>query len=93
MTKKRFTLNTTGGNYAIEDNQENIGCFVANKESGEYLVELLNMLHEENQSLKQQLNRLYNYFEDWYSDISSANNFSEIWDKVKEDERWGDDVE
>ena len=93
MTKKRFTLNTTGGNYAIEDNQENIGCFVANKESGEYLVELLNMLHEENQELKQQLNRLYNYFEDWYSDISSANNFSEIWDKVKEDERWGDDVE
>ena len=93
MTKKRFTLNTTGGNYAIEDNQENIGCFVANKESGEYLVELLNMLHEENQSLKQQLNRLYNYFEDWYSDITSANNFSEIWDKVKEDERWGDDVE
>jgi len=48
-------------------------------------------LKEENEQLKQQLNRLYNYFEDWYSDMTSANDFSEIWDNVKEDERWGDD--
>ena len=52
-------------------------------------------LSDENEQLKQQLNRLYNYFEDWYSDMTSANDFSEIWDNVKEDERWGDngDVE
>ena len=46
-------------------------------------------LYEENRQLKQQLNRLYNYFEDWYRDMTSANDFSEIWDNVKEDERWG----
>ncbi len=55
MTKKRFILNSTGGNYAIEDNQENIGCFVANKSSGEYIVDLLNELNDENEQLKQQL--------------------------------------
>ena len=47
-------------------------------------------LEEENKQLKQQLNRLYNYFEDWYYDMTSANDFNEIWDNVKEDERWGD---
>ena len=47
-------------------------------------------LEKENEQLKKQLNRLYNYFEDWYSEMTSANDFSEIWDNVKEDERWGD---
>lgn len=61
------------------------------------LLDLLNKLNnenkelkKENEQLKKQLNRLYNYFEDWYSEMTSANDFSEIWDNVKEDERWGD---
>lgn len=54
--------------------------------TGEEIVDLLN----ENEQLKTQLQRLYNYFEDWYGDMTSANDFSEIWDNVKEDERWGD---
>lgn len=55
-----------------------------------FVREELIRLYKENKKLKQQLNRLYNYFEDWYSDMTSANDFSEIWDNVKEDERWGD---
>jgi len=49
--------------------------------------EHLDLLNE-NEQLKKEINRLYNYFEDWYNDMTSANDFSEIWDNVKEDERW-----
>ena len=59
---------------------------------GAYMIDLENY-KAENKRLKQEINRLYNYFEDWYRDMTSANDFSEIWDNVKEDERWGDDVE
>ena len=59
---------------------------------GDECCKLLNELSDENEQLKQQLNRLYNYFEDWYHDMTYANDFSEILDDVKEDERW-DDVE
>ena len=47
------------------------------------------------QEVSDLLKNYYNYFEDWYRDMTSANDFSEIWDNVKEDKRWGDngDVE
>lgn len=50
--------------------------------------ELLNELAEENEQLKKQMQRLYNYFVDWHEDIMGANQFSEMWDNVKEDEDW-----
>ena len=56
------------------------------------VMDLLNDYERESEQLKQQMNRLYNYFEDWYNDMTSANDFSEIWDNVKEDEKWGDEI-
>ncbi len=43
---------------------------------------------KENEELKKQMNRLYNYFMDWHSDEMEGNQFSEMWDMVKESERW-----
>ena len=48
----------------------------------------LNKLSDENKELKKQMNRLYNYFMDWHSDEMNGNQFSEMWDMVKENERW-----
>ena len=43
---------------------------------------------KENEQLKQQMQRLYNYFADWFDDRVSSSDFSEMWDFVKEDEKW-----
>ena len=32
--------------------------------------------------------RLYNYFEDYFEDAMSPSSFSEMWDTVKESEKW-----
>ena len=76
------------------------GGFVYDIEARDYVSDIFELLNElnnenkelkkENEQLKKQLNRLYNYFEDWYSEMTSANDFSEIWDNVKEDEQWSD---
>lgn len=42
-------------------------------------------------SKDKQLERLYNYFQDYLKDEMSGNAFSEMWDNVKEDERWNDE--
>lgn len=52
---------------------------------------LLSILSKENEQLRQQQQRLYNYFRDYLEDEMSAENFSEMWDNVKEDERWNDE--
>lgn len=49
---------------------------------------LLSILSKENLQLRQQHQRLYNYFRDYLEDEMSAENFGEMWDNVKEDERW-----
>ena len=49
---------------------------------------LLNNYDKENKELKLQMQRLYNYFVDWHRNIMGANQFSEMWDNVKEDEEW-----
>lgn len=41
--------------------------------------------------LKQEMLRLYNYFEDWFEDIIPPDAFSEMWDNVKENKKWGID--
>ena len=43
---------------------------------------------KENEQLKQQMQRLYNYFADWFEDRVPPSDFSEMWDFVKEDEKW-----
>ena len=45
-------------------------------------------LKKENEQLNLQMLRLYNYFADWFDDIMPSCNFSEMWDRVKEDEKW-----
>ena len=52
-----------------------------------FLAENRNLI-EENEQLRQQQQRLYNYFRDYLEDEMSAENFSEMWDTVKVDERW-----
>lgn len=50
-------------------------------------IHMRNVLNE-NEQLKQQMQRLYNYFADWFDDIMPSCDFSEMWDCVKEDEKW-----
>ena len=52
------------------------------------VVRLLNELNDENKQLQLQMLRLYNYFEDYFEDIMSPDSFSEMWDIVKESEKW-----
>ena len=47
-------------------------------------------LRIENKQLRQQHQRLYNYFRNYLEDEMSAENFGEMWDNVKEDERWNE---
>ena len=52
------------------------------------------LLSEQQATIKskdKQLERLYNYFQDYLKDEMSGNAFSEMWDFVKEDERWEDE--
>ena len=87
---KRFTIKRKDLKYAkiLENGKDLTGYFFIAQ--AKFICDKWNELAEENEQLKKQLNRLYNYFEDWYSEMTSANDFSEIWDNVKEYERWGD---
>lgn len=62
------------------------------KSRNSYNVEDMQMeigeLKEENEQLRQQQQRLYNYFRDYLENEMSGNAFSEMWDFVKEDEKW-----
>ena len=53
--------------------------------------ELLNEQQAIIKSKDKQLERLYNYFQDYLKDEMSGNAFSEMWDFVKEDEKWEDE--
>jgi len=55
------------------------------------LIRLLNEQEATIKSKDKQLERLYNYFQDYLKDEMSGNAFSEMWDFVKEDERWEDE--
>ena len=56
--------------------------------------ELQEKIREKQATIKskdKQLERLYNYFQDYLKDEMSSNSFSEMWDFVKEDEKWEDE--
>lgn len=63
---------------------------IIEKETGKNVLSLLQEQHDENKKLRQQQQRLYNYFRNYLEDEMSAENFGEMWDNVKEDERWTD---
>lgn len=79
MSEKRFTFYYERGNeVVIEDN----GKRLSNKQ----LVDLLNKQQSTIQQKDKQLERLYNYFQDYLKDEMSGNAFSEMWDFVIDDE-------
>ena len=52
-----------------------------------------NVLNEkQRKELQLQLLRLYNFFENYFADTMSPNAFSEMWDNVKEDEKWEEKI-
>ena len=55
------------------------------------LIRLMNEQQSTIKSKDKQLERLYNYFQDYLKDEMSGNAFSEMWDFVKEDEKWEDE--
>lgn len=59
------------------------------------LEEVCEKLNEQQTIIKskdKQLERLYNYFKAYLEDEMSSNAFSEMWDFVKEDEKWEDEL-
>ena len=57
-------------------------------------TDLCKIMNEQQATIKskdKQLERLYNYFQDYLKDEMSDNVFSEMWDFVKEDEKWNDE--
>lgn len=43
---------------------------------------------QQRKELQLQMLRLYNYFEDYFEDGMGSTAFSEMWDNVKESEKW-----
>ena len=81
MTEKRFTIDFENGVITDTTTTEVYSTLIQFKE-------LLNELSTENRQLKQQMQRLYNYFADWFEDSVPPSAFSEMWDFVIEDENW-----
>ena len=77
-----------------------VGTYI-DKEKGQYIEVPYNTVNPlvdtimEQQSIieskDKQLERLYNYFQDYLKDEMSGNAFSEMWDFVKEEESWEDE--
>ena len=79
----------------LNEQQDQVSKLQANVE---YLIdskkELIEKIGEQQAIIKskdKQLERLYNYFQDYLKDEMSGNAFSEMWDFVKEDEKWEDE--
>lgn len=75
-------------NLLVEENEQL-------KQVNRNLGDFRNFITEKNVSnekqrkeLQLQMLRLYNYFENWFEDEMSSTAFSEMWDNVKEDEKW-----
>ena len=85
--------------FTLESDRQYIGIFDEGYAlTGFEVCNLLNSLYQqcealqdENEQLRQEQQRLYNYFRDYLEDEMSAENFGEMWDTVKVDERWNDE--
>lgn len=100
MSEKRFRTN----GYYINDTYYDGKKWLVNEVEAEEIVDVMNgldtkaresrkaisKLQKENELLRQQQQRPYNYFRDYLEDEMNAENFGEMWDNVKEDERWND---
>ena len=88
MSEQRFYITDTGLGLDTEsDEMYNFG-------DAEDFCRLFDKLNEQQANIEQkdkQLERLYNYFQDYLKDEMSGNAFSEMWDFVKEDEKWEDE--
>lgn len=92
MSEKRFIRNMVGDIYDSEKDKWFEEDWKG-KSLG-YDDDLIVFLNEQQATIKskdKQLERLYNYFQDYLKDEMSGNAFSEMWDNVKEDERWNDE--
>ena len=71
-----------------DQNQAIVDLYDGSKYWSDKATEKIKELEKENEQLKQQMQRLYNYFADWFEDRVPPSDFSEMWDFVKEDEKW-----
>ena len=72
------------------------GTRVVDNQTGKelYAIDVVDLLNEQQTIIKskdKELERLYNYFKHYLKDEMSGNAFSEMWDFVKEDEKWEDE--
>ena len=96
MSEKRFYRARVCGDDGLYDKED--GCIIVNVRSNIDLDDnwntVVDKLNEQQAIIKskdKQLERLYNYFQDYLKDEMSGNAFSEMWDFVKEDEKWEDE--
>ena len=78
----------------LEDDFGRVQTSIATSLSAPQLMDKIMEIDEQQATIKskdKQLERLYNYFQDYLKDEMSGNAFSEMWDFVKEDERWNDE--
>ena len=84
----------TDGKYVLMFDEHTFFVWDNEKDERMTALEVTKKLNEQQATIKskdKQLERLYNYFQDYLKDEMSSNAFSEIWDFVKEDERWEDE--
>ena len=82
------------GRYTLMFDEHTFFVFDNEKEERMTALEKTKRLNEQQAIIKskdKQLERLYNYFQDYLKDEMSGNAFSEMWDFVKEDEKWEDE--
>lgn len=97
MSEKRFTIKSQDDYWAVVDNyNEDKVCIINGIHTEIEAIWLCDFMNEQQSTIKskdKQLERLYNYFQDYLKDEMSGNAFSEMWDFVKEDEEWEDEWE
>ena len=83
------------GRYTLMFDEHTFFVFDNEKEERMTALKTTKRLNEQQAIIKskdKQLERLYNYFQDYLKEEMSGNAFSEMWDFVKEDESWEDET-
>lgn len=88
MTAKRFILKSDYDWWYVKDTTGQIKGEYDDWFSDKEVVEYLNNLHEEKEEMQKKMNRLYNYFEDFFSEEMGNDDFAEQWEFVADDEKW-----